>query len=718
MKNRTTALLILGISVLIITVIGSAFAFFSGVDLNTTQISDFSGETGGATSISLITVGDALNLSVDSIDMLSSNISSEAVTSDEGTLEVRLTAGTPEVPIECEYDIYYAYTTDNTTTNYVRSSATLNEFTYQINKNNTNYISETNYVNTTSTPQKLGTEKIISYGTEVIDTFTITSKFYNIDANQTHNSSGNFKIRYYVEADRGKCVGYSTLSGTLLDNDGNPLVNQAIVAFSDPVYFTTDENGHYNVTLKQGDHTIYFVPGMSMADLQSAGESIKTHANKVSQGIRTSSNENIRVNSYAARTISITCDNCSSDFTFKQVPKGSNVSFVLTALEDFNLTGATVTGGCSLVGNTLTFNNLQENTVCNIVAKPLSIALTEAITRDNSVSTRSSFSSTLTSNTTGTVYSTNSTDDGSTVYYYAGNTTNNWVVFGNNGSTYYYWRIIRTNSTEEGGGVRLLYSGSGTSATSISGGLTNGIAISSQKYYSSAGGPSYVGYMFTNNSQHAHGTSSTVKTQLESWYTSSGLSNFESKINKDAVYCNDRSTNGTFVTTGAAFDYAGKLRLESSSSPTYKCGGNTSGDYYETAANRLEDKFSATTNGGGNGYLSKPIAMMTADEIVFAGGVYNATLSSPYAWYYTNGNGSSITGTTAWWTLTPYVFYSKKSTYGSSYSSKTARVFYVTSGKLAYNSASTAAGIRPVISLLNSVKVKGTGTISDPYIVQ
>ena len=45
---------------------------------------------------------------------------------------------------------------------------------------------------------------------------------------------------------------------------------------------------------------------------------------------------------------------------------------------------------------------------------------------------------------------------------------------------------------------------------------------------------------------------------------------------------------------------------------------------------------------------------MTTDEITYAGGHEYIVLASPYAWYYLNSAGGSITGSTYWWLLSPY----------------------------------------------------------------
>ena len=151
--------------------------------------------------------------------------------------------------------------------------------------------------------------------------------------------------------------------------------------------------------------------------------------------------------------------------------------------------------------------------------------------------------------------------------------------------------------------------------------------------------------------------------------------------------------------------------------PTHKCGGNTSGGYFESAANRLEDRFSATTNGGGNGYLTYPIALMTADELVFSGGLFNTNAQN--VWFNTNGNGDMITDTYngSWITMTPsrYVY----SQYGSGGNAFIIKVYkgYNEYGQISENQDYYT---RPVLSLKASVLVQNSdanGTTSHPYII-
>ena len=351
--------------------------------------------------------------------------------------------------------------------------------------------------------------------------------------------------------------------------------------------------------------------------------------------------------------------------------------------------------------------------------------LVDEILKNKTIETRDNFTEVFTDNTDNKIFTTDRTEDDSVVYYYAGNTHNNWVVFGNNGSAtnpvYYYWRIIRTNSNEEGGGVRLLYSGSGTSATSIPSDLSNGFAFTSA-FNNSASTAEGVGYMFTNGEQHGNSNSSTLKTAIENWYTTSNLSSYEDYINADAVYCSDRTVpeGVTWTSTPVQIPYSTTTRLHNDRYATYKCGGNAAGGYYESESDRLADRYSKTINGGGNGLLLKPIATVTADELVFAGGAIQINLTSPYAWYYVNDSGESITGTTRWRTLTPNTYYEAYSKATSLYVFTNTNPGWIDACWLSGScfSDEPSLGVRPVISLKEDALITGgDGRVSSPYTV-
>ena len=304
--------------------------------------------------------------------------------------------------------------------------------------------------------------------------------------------------------------------------------------------------------------------------------------------------------------------------------------------------------------------------------------------------TRTDFSTVLTTDNTNTLYT--STEDSKTVYYFAGNATDNWVKFGKNESNQdLYWRIIRTISD---GSVRLLYHGTSTTAT-------DAVINTSTKFNETRNDPMYVGYMYgtsgslVNNRTNIN--NSTIKTTIDNWYTS----NLEAKgytkyLSTTAVYCNDRSNPASGYNTGnTSFNYGAGTRLDTNETPTYDC----------TDTN---DKFTVDTSTG-NGKLTYPIALMTADEVSFAGGVYRTKAET---WYYYNSAKGSSTGSTWWWLLSSY-------RWNGSY----AYVFGVGGssipGRLDDRDVNYTNGVRPAISLKScTLYSTGNGSASDPYTIK
>ena len=298
----------------------------------------------------------------------------------------------------------------------------------------------------------------------------------------------------------------------------------------------------------------------------------------------------------------------------------------------------------------------------------------------STVLTRTDFSSVLSTDNTNTLYT--STEDSKTVYYFAGNALDNWVKFGKNASNQdLYWRIIRTNSD---GGVRLLYHGTSTTATDA--------YIGTSAFNSSYNNIAYVSYMYGNLGSVANArentTDSTIKTIIDNWYKDNLNTNYGKYLSTTAVYCNDRSTSDNAY-------FGAYTRLITNKTPSYDC----------TAT---EDKFTVDSTVG-NGKLTYPIALMTADEVSFAGGLYGANTPT---WYYYNSVNGSSTGSKFWWLLSPL----DSSTSGSS-------MFIVRGssnpGRLNYNYVYSNNGVRPALSLKSCVKYSsGDGSANEPYTIK
>ena len=361
--------------------------------------------------------------------------------------------------------------------------------------------------------------------------------------------------------------------------------------------------------------------------------------------------------------------------------------------------------------------------------------LYEQILADNSaIKTRTDFNTTFTETNTGTLYKATEqigTNPVKNVYYFAGDAKNNWVKFGkyqndfsryrgyysttdtsykdystmdectsasiyNKNCTEYkyantgddiYWRIIRTNLD---GSIKLLYAG--TSPDTTSG------YIGKSAFNTTYNDPMYVGYKYGTSgsleNNRLNTNDSTMKTYIDNWYKNN-LTAYTKYLSNDAVYCNDRNLKSG-ETYSNSFDYASWERIYTNKQPTYNC-------------TNMSDAFSVNNT---SAKLDYPVGLMTIDELSYAGGVYKAKLTTPYAWYYTNENGKSITGSEDSWSLSPSFWNSASSgdwRWGGSSEP----------GYLSYNSADLAYAVRPAISLKSCTKwASGDGSSSNPYTIQ
>ena len=352
------------------------------------------------------------------------------------------------------------------------------------------------------------------------------------------------------------------------------------------------------------------------------------------------------------------------------------------------------------------------------------------------IKTRTDFSTIFNETNVNTLY--NATEDNTDVYYFAGDARNNWVKFGTwqedktivvgylpnttngdvakefatmsecNSDTEYgnckevviakkgdpmYWRIIRTNSDES---IRLLYAGTSTD-TEI------GYVGASPITNSTVLDPLYLGYMYGTSgspeNNRLNTNSNTVKTYIDNWY-STNMTSYTKYLSATAVYCNDREVSSDYTySTTTTFEFSSRDRIQLNKTPTYTC-------------TNTNDKFTVDS-GIGNGKLTYPIALMTADEVAFAGGVFYTPSTSPYFWAINNSNNDSITGTQLWWTMTPKAF---NSGYGGSYLAVSGSV---APGRIGEPQRFLSLVLRPVISLKGDLIYKsGDGSAEHPYEIE
>ena len=136
--------------------------------------------------------------------------------------------------------------------------------------------------------------------------------------------------------------------------------------------------------------------------------------------------------------------------------------------------------------------------------------------------------------------------------------------------------------------------------------------------------------------------------------------------------------------------------MTSSYKPTLICKNNN--DKFTLKANALSSI--KGTSGYGNNALNYPVGLMTADEVVLAGGRYDV-MNSKY--YLYNGHYN--------WTSSPSLF---------SASGADSAVWYLyPSGALSSTRPASWQGARPVINLASgTLMTGGSGTENDPYIIE
>ena len=295
-------------------------------------------------------------------------------------------------------------------------------------------------------------------------------------------------------------------------------------------------------------------------------------------------------------------------------------------------------------------------------------------------------------------------------YYYRGAVNNNWVQFGKDSSGKdIYWRIIRINGD---GSIRMIYSGTTAPTSSTATVMTGtGTQISKVAFNNSYNKAEYVGYQYIEGQQHGYGKcdgtnnasctvngntvyNSTIKQAIDKWYAGTTLK--DNDLIADQIFCNDRTastsdvaySNYTTLTswnsTGTQYYYGARGRLINSKSPVLTCPTES-------------DKFTVNTSNG-NGALTYPVGLITADEVAMAGGKYGTGNSTYYL--YTNQY---------YWSGSPTYFYS---------GGRIAYGFLVnSSGGLSAINVDGLDGARPVVSLSSKAKLSGSGTWNKPYTV-
>lgn len=320
------------------------------------------------------------------------------------------------------------------------------------------------------------------------------------------------------------------------------------------------------------------------------------------------------------------------------------------------------------------------------------------------------------------------------IMYYRGDVNNNNLIYAG-----YCWLIVRTTET---GGIKIVYNGE----VNEDGSCNNYSNVTAEKEYDSTysnaylnkqtyafntsyKSPVYVGYMY--NDENTYYTSSTldasgyathladntvdsetgrhtqnlkdsnIKSVIDAWYASNIDGKAEESLLEDAVWCADRSITSTtytpenYATNNKMFVYGAATRtMEPMMDQTLTVAPSL------TCA-RDVDKFTVDS-ANGNGDLTHPIGMLTADEILMAGNtLYQGDTVITYLSIPTH----------VYWALSPRGF-----NLGAAYA------FCVYDGGLDDSDAVDVGyddpGLRPVVSLgLGAHITGGNGSFQTPYTI-
>ncbi len=290
-------------------------------------------------------------------------------------------------------------------------------------------------------------------------------------------------------------------------------------------------------------------------------------------------------------------------------------------------------------------------------------------------------------------------DDYGKSYYYRGAVTNNYVKFAG-----FYWRIIRVNGD---GSLRIIYDGTQAHANETNN--ADRFIKTGQAYNTNYNDNKYVGWMYgpagttasTSKEQAQTNTAdSDIKGVVDAWYKTNIEDAGYGNAVSDTLFCNDRSTPGKEATDwshdtglgyGTQYTAYGAFARTSvynklASAPTFKCI-------------QKNDAFTVNDTSKGNGALTYPVGLITADEVLSAGsGKYGLTYNTTY---YLNR------GPNYWyWSLSPLELAS-----AGSYT------FVVSNGRLTYARVYDEGRIAPVINLSAEFAsyLIGDGTMENPY---
>lgn len=301
-------------------------------------------------------------------------------------------------------------------------------------------------------------------------------------------------------------------------------------------------------------------------------------------------------------------------------------------------------------------------------------------------------------------------DDYGDSYYFRGDVPDNYVRFGKDDSGVdMYWRIVRINGD---GTIRMIYDGITLKENGV---ISDDVSIGESLFAEDEFASNYVNY-----------TDSTVKTKIDEWFLSNLKDNYNDYLDDLTLFCNDREEAYRKTCTTPNEEHNCEL---DSNNEVINCNPIKLKDSFCVDQSSYHLKYASLiriTQTSSNpkltctrhldelyvGYgLTYPSALLTIDEVAFAGGMRNQENTSYYLY-----RGNSFYVMTAYDNDT-YAIRENDTSWGAD------MWFVREDGAIAtydgYNNDTLYSSVRPVINLVSSMEIKsGKGTVDSPYILK
>ena len=282
-------------------------------------------------------------------------------------------------------------------------------------------------------------------------------------------------------------------------------------------------------------------------------------------------------------------------------------------------------------------------------------------------------------------------DNYGTSYYYRGNVQNNYVYFAN-----FYWRIVRINGD---GSIRMIYDGTSAHVNDE----TNEDRVIGKSTFNDDGWDNaYVGYMYGNlgassyEETHTNINDSTIKSIVDNWYEDNIKKfNYEQYLS-DNVFCGNRTLSNYEILN---FSNKGYNQEKTAYKWYYAPWESENVNSIYLLCENKNDAYSVKDVIHGNASLKYPIALISSEEAVVAGG-WEETNHSYYLY-----PGNNI----AYWTLTPRGFTGDRAT---------GWAIAATGQPFIWDGLWNPQSVKPVINLKPNSLKSGDGTINNPYTVE